>query len=95
MLFFLATLVTASVFINDRTEGIWDRTLVAGITTPEMLIAHIAIQSIIVLLQCIEVMIYVGYIFGTVNKGDNFTIIALLGLNGVAGLFFGLFVVFN
>lgn len=90
MLFFLATLVTASVFINDRTEGIWDRTLVAGITTPEMLIAHIAIQSCIVFMQCVEVMLYVGFIFGTENKGDNFTIIALLGLNGVAGLFFGM-----
>lgn len=89
MLFFLATLVTASVFINDRTEGIWDRTLVAGITTPELLIAHIAIQSLIVLVQCIEVMLFVGYIFGTVNHGDNVTIVALLGLNGVAGLFFG------
>lgn len=30
MVFFLATLVTAAVFITDRTEGIWERTLVAG-----------------------------------------------------------------
>lgn len=89
MLFFLATLVTASVFINDRSEGIWDRTLVAGITTPELLISHVAIQSCIVLMQCFEVMVYVGFIFGTVNHGDNITVISLLTLNGVAGMFFG------
>lgn len=30
MVFFLATLVTAAVFITDRMEGVWERTLVAG-----------------------------------------------------------------
>lgn len=30
MVFFLATLVTAAVFITDRMDGVWERTLVAG-----------------------------------------------------------------
>jgi hypothetical protein len=41
MIFFLATLTTATIFITDRTDGIWDRTLVAGITKTELLMAHI------------------------------------------------------
>lgn len=92
MIFFLATLVTASVFITDRADGVWDRTLVAGITTPEMLLAHIFTQSVIVFLQCIEIIFFIGFFFGTVNKGDNSTIIALLSLNGFAGMLFGLLI---
>lgn len=89
MIFFLATLVTASVFITDRADGVWDRTRVAGITTPELLLAHIATQSVIVFLQCVEIIFYIGIVFGTVNKGDNITIIFLLSLTGLAGMFFG------
>lgn len=90
MIFFLATLTTASVFIADRAEGVWERTLVAGITTPEMLIAHIGTQSVIVFLQCVEVIFFIGFIFGTVNHGDNLTLIALLSLTGFAGMLFGI-----
>lgn len=121
MVFFLATLVTAAVFITDRTEGIWERTLVAGkrlhvfqknpfhflhfdrhsyfcfrfalvsigITTPELLLAHIVTQAVIVFLQCTEVIFFVGVVFGTVNNGNNLTVIFLLSLTGFAGMLFG------
>lgn len=123
MVFFLATLVTAAVFITDRTEGIWERTLVAGnkyhflqkpsfssqlfspftfllpicifligITTPELLLAHIVTQAVIVFLQCTEVIFFVGVVFGTVNNGNNLTVIFLLSLTGFAGMLFGMFV---
>ncbi|KAG4079241.1 hypothetical protein HA402_006964 [Bradysia odoriphaga] len=92
MIFFLATLVTASVFISDRKEGIWDRTLVAGISMPELLCAHILVQSTIVVIQCIELIFYIGFIFETPNRGDNFTVIAMLTLNGFGGMLFGLLI---
>lgn len=123
MVFFLATLVTAAVFITDRIEGIWERTLVAGngngfthwipfqlniylftvylflliylfwcigITTPELLLAHIVTQAVIVFLQCTEVIFFVGVVFGTVNNGNNLTVIFLLSLTGFAGMLFGM-----
>lgn len=31
MVFFLATLMAAAVFISERLDGVWDRTLVAGL----------------------------------------------------------------
>lgn len=155
MVFFLATLVTAAVFITDRMEGVWERTLVAGmnrirfqffslsihfllmnlmfiskfigayiyrfnlsdkfsiisiqynphylnhmkltnnvhillgITTPELLLAHILTQSVIVFLQCTEVIFFIGVVFGTENNGDNLTVILLLSLTGFAGMLFG------
>lgn len=89
MVFFLATLVTAAVFITDRMDGVWERTLVAGITTPELLMAHILTQSVIVFLQCTEVIFFIGVVFGTQNNGDNLTVIILLSLTGFAGMLFG------
>lgn len=89
MVFFLATLVTAAVFITDRMDGVWERTLVAGITTPELLLAHILTQSVIVFLQCTEVIFFIGVVFGTENNGDNLTVIILLSLTGFAGMLFG------
>lgn len=55
-----------------------------------MLLAHILTQSVIVFLQCIEIIVYIGFFFGTENKGDNITIIALLSLTGFAGMLFGM-----
>lgn len=60
-----------------------------GITTPELLLAHILTQSVIVFLQCTEVIFFIGVVFGTENNGDNFTVIVLLSLTGFAGMLFG------
>ncbi|XP_055325391.1 ABC transporter G family member 23 [Sitodiplosis mosellana] len=92
MVFFLATLVTAAVFITDRMEGVWERTLVAGISTTELLLAHIVTQSVIVFLQCTEVIFFIGVVFGTENNGDNLTVILLLSLTGFAGMLFGMLI---
>lgn len=92
MIFFLATLITSTIFITDRLEGIWDRTLVAGISTTELLIAHIITQSTVMLLQCAEIVILATFIFNTENHGDNFTVIFLLMLLGFAGMLYGLFI---
>lgn len=92
MIFFLATLITSTIFITDRLEGIWDRTLVAGISTSELLLAHIITQSTVMLIQCAEIVILAAFIFNTNNHGDNFTVILLLMMLGFAGMLYGLFI---
>lgn len=92
MIFFLATLITSTIFITDRLEGIWDRTLVAGISTSELLLAHIITQSTVMLVQCAEIVILAAFIFNTHNYGDNFTVILLLMMLGFSGMLYGLFI---
>lgn len=92
MIFFLATLITSTIFITDRLEGIWDRTLVAGISTSELLLAHIITQSTVMLVQCAEIVILAAFIFETHNHGDNLTVVLLLMMLGFAGMLFGLFI---
>jgi len=92
MIFFLATLITSTIFITDRLEGIWDRTLVAGISTTELLMAHIITQSTVMLVQCTEIVVLAAFIFDTENHGDNLTVILLLMMLGFAGMLYGLFI---
>uniref|UniRef100_A0A8D8JK43 ABC transporter G family member 20 n=1 Tax=Culex pipiens TaxID=7175 RepID=A0A8D8JK43_CULPI len=92
MVFFLATLITATIFITDRLEGVWDRTLVAGITALELLLAHIMTQTSIMLLQCIEIVLLATFVFDVQNQGSNAVVIGLLMLLGFAGMLFGLLI---
>ncbi|XP_061386051.1 ABC transporter G family member 20 [Musca vetustissima] len=92
MVFFLATLMTASVFIEERLDGVWDRTLVAGVSAIQMLWAHLLTQFIIMVAQSIEVIVYIGLVFDTYNKGDTTTLIFLLTLTSFCGMLFGLLI---
>ncbi|XP_034471619.1 ABC transporter G family member 20 [Drosophila innubila] len=92
MVFFLATLMTAAVFISERMDGIWDRTLLAGVSATEMLWAHLLTQLIIMALQSFEVVMYIGIVFDTYNNGDTTTLIGLLTLTAFCGMLFGLFI---
>lgn len=90
MVFYIAAGLTVAIFIYDRKQGFWNRTLLAGVTTSEMMFAHIMIQSIILLIQLIEVIVLVGLVFTTENHGSFFIVILILALLGWAGMFFGL-----
>lgn len=89
MVFFLATLMTAAVFISERMDGVWDRTLVAGVSAMEMLWAHLLTQLIIMAFQSFEVIMYIGLVFDTYNKGDTATLIGLLTMTAFCGMLFG------
>ncbi|KAI8121498.1 hypothetical protein FF38_00066 [Lucilia cuprina] len=92
MVFFLATLMTAAVFIEERMDGVWDRTLVAGVSAMQMLWAHLLTQFIIMVIQSFEVIMYIGIVFNTYNKGDTATLIFLLTLTSFCGMLFGLLI---
>lgn len=89
-MFYIAAGLTVAVFIHDRKEGFWNRTLLAGVTTSEMMLAHIMIHSMILLIQLIEVVVLVSLVFEAQNNGSFLIVILILALLGAAGMFFGL-----
>lgn len=91
MVFFLAALMTAAVFISERLDGVWDRTLVAGVSPTEMLFAHLFNQLIVMFLQSCEVIAYVGLVFNSYNMGDTNLLIFLLTLNSFCGMLYGIY----
>lgn len=86
MIFFLAVSVTATIMVVERLDGIWDRTQLAGVSSTEILLSHIVIESGVITLQVTEVIIFVFFIFGMPCKGNFFSVIVLLVLQGLCGM---------
>lgn len=90
MIFYIAVGLTVAIFIHDRKEGFWNRTLLAGVTTSEMMLAHTMIQSVILIMQVAEVIFLVGVVFGVESRGSFTVVIVMFALLGWSGMFFGL-----
>lgn len=90
MIFYIAAGVTVAIFIHDRKEGFWNRTLLAGVNSAEMMLAHIMIHTVILLIQVFEVIVLVGLVFQSENHGSFFIVTLMFALLGWSGIFFGL-----
>lgn len=86
MIFFLAVSVTSTIIVVERLDGIWDRTLLAGVSSSEILMSHITLECGVIFLQVVEVIIFVFYIFGIPCVGSYFDISLLLALQGFCGM---------
>ncbi|XP_026754101.2 ABC transporter G family member 23 [Galleria mellonella] len=89
IIFFLSAVVTSTLMISDRLEGVWERSAVAGVKPKEMLNVHIILQSGVILLQTIEMMglAFLGY--GLHSQGSLLTCGILLFLQGLCGMCYG------
>ncbi|XP_067007199.2 ABC transporter G family member 23 [Anabrus simplex] len=90
MIYFLATTLTSTVIITEQFEGVWDRNLVAGVTSAEILISHILCQLVCMFVQCVEVIALALFVFNVVCHGHIAALLALVFLQGVCGMCFGL-----
>lgn len=90
MLFYTAAGISISVFTTDRKNGVWNRTLLAGVDIVELMLSHISVESMILLVQLIEVIILAQFVFKSGCDGSYFLVSALFGLLGLAGMCFGI-----
>ncbi|KAG5331767.1 ABCGN protein, partial [Acromyrmex charruanus] len=89
LIFFLATTVSTVLIITDRMEGVWDRSVVQGVKTQDILLSHILIQSISVIIHTVMIVLLFFPIWGLECKGSIFTVIVLIFLVGFCGLMHG------
>ncbi|XP_011055070.1 PREDICTED: ABC transporter G family member 20-like isoform X2 [Acromyrmex echinatior] len=89
LIFSLANTVSTSLIIADRLEGIWNRSIVQGVKTDEILVSHILIQSIIIIIHTAMIMLLYFSIWELECKGSIFDIIILTFLMGFCGLMYG------
>lgn len=89
IVYFLAAIITSTLMITDRLEGVWERSAVAGVKPKEMLHVHILLQSFVILLQTVEMMVvaFVGYRLPV--RGSLLAVGALLFLQGLGGMCYG------
>ncbi|CAH4035289.1 ABC transporter G family member 20-like [Pieris brassicae] len=89
IIYFLPAIVTSTLMISDRLDGVWERSAVAGVQPKEMLQVHITLQSAVIVLQTLEMMVlaFVGY--DLPFKGSIVTCGILLFLQGLGGMCYG------
>lgn len=90
MMFFVSACLSVGAFIIDRKEGFWNKSLLAGVSTLEILLSHVIIHIVFVLVQVVEYLILIALIYQESNHGNYFMLAILLSLLGLSGLFFGL-----
>ncbi|XP_026814673.1 ABC transporter G family member 20 isoform X1 [Rhopalosiphum maidis] len=89
IVFFLAVALTSSALIIERTEGLLDRSWVAGVTPLEILFSHVITQFVVMCGQTALVLIFMILVFGVECKGDITLVITLTILQGLCGMCFG------
>lgn len=88
-MFVSSSLSASVVFLRDRLEGIWNRTLISGIKSEEILLSHMLSQTMIVTLSLITVVI--GNMFFA-NHTFNLTACILILLFAMTGTVIGFLV---
>lgn len=91
-IFFLAASVTSAIIITDKHEGVWDRSLVQGVKTPEILFAHFLVQLVVIIIQIIIIYCIFFVYFRLACNGSIFASLLISFLIGMCGMFYGFLV---
>ncbi|KAF6202473.1 hypothetical protein GE061_004874 [Apolygus lucorum] len=91
--FYLPMMFTLGAMLMEKTSGLFERSLVAGLTLLEVAIGHIILQMTILIAQLVCMMIVLYCIFENHIVGSSIPwCILFLLFVGVCGMFYGLFV---
>lgn len=85
----MGTTMTSTIIISDRKEGVWDRSIVAGVTSLEIMFTHFITQFILMVLQVAEIMVITFAIYNTTNEGSLSTLVFMIILEGLCGMSYG------
>ncbi|CAL8254143.1 unnamed protein product [Lota lota] len=88
--FYLAVGLTALSFVLERKEGLLDRCWVAGVSSLETMLAHLLSQLFVISVQILLMLLFVLLVFKIPNEGSLVLVVALIVLQGVTGIAFGL-----
>ena len=81
--------------IEDRSEGTWNRLLVADVRPYQFVVSHFLTGSAVMVIQCLEFIFYSLYLASSLSTLTlNFALIAsfLLLMMGFVGVLFGLLI---
>ena len=78
--------------IDERSSGVWNRVIVAGVKPHQFLISHLIEGFVVVLIQLIFISIFVCVFLSDVKTTNSIILITLtLFLVGLFGIAFGIF----
>ncbi|XP_050499822.1 ABC transporter G family member 23-like isoform X1 [Diabrotica virgifera virgifera] len=92
MMFFFGALMTSQILVLEKQEGIWDRSIVAGVTSVEMTFSHLFFQAIIAVIQTMEMIIVIYIIYEYKYIGSMWLMYLIAYFQGICGMSYGLFI---
>ncbi|CAF1123969.1 unnamed protein product [Rotaria sp. Silwood1] len=92
IIFFLAIGLTALIFVVEKKEGLLERSWIAGVTTIEVMLAHIIVKFFIQFIQIMLLLVFADFIFKVEIKGSIFLAMTLIFMQGICGMSYGLLI---
>lgn len=92
MLHIVATAYSSTIIISDRHSGVWNRILVQGVKTAEVLFTHMIWQCFIIILQVTFMLLLTFLKYDTHCEGSIIVVIFMTLFAGIAGMAAGFFI---
>ncbi|KAL2720359.1 ABC transporter G family member 20-like isoform X2 [Vespula squamosa] len=89
IIFFLSVALTSGAMLLERNEGLLERSLVSGVTGPEILFGQVTTQFLVMTGQTIMVLIFTFAVFKLTCEGNIGWVSLLTILTGLCGMCFG------
>jgi len=90
VMFTLSIGLTSLMFVIEKKEGLLDRSLVAGVSTIEIMSAHVTAKLLIMIVQIGLLIIIANFVFQIQMSGPMIITFLLLLLQGYCGMSYGL-----
>lgn len=91
-IFFAAMALTAIQLVLERKDGVFERTLVAGVKTFEFIVSQISTQLLVLAVQVLLSIVTMFYIIDIENKGSVSLVYLITLMQGMVGMALGLVV---
>ncbi|KAI2474062.1 ATP binding cassette (ABC) protein subfamily G member, 23-like [Diabrotica virgifera virgifera] len=92
IMFFMGSMMTSQIIITDRHEGVWDRSIVAGVTSLEITLTHIVLQASVCVIQAVEALLVAYLYYQHEFMGNMLLMFFLIYLSGICGISCGLWI---
>ncbi|CAG9829052.1 unnamed protein product [Diabrotica balteata] len=91
-MFFMGSMMTSQIIITDRHDGVWDRSIVAGVTSLEITLTHIVLQASVCVIQAAEALFVAYLYYKHAFMGNLVLMYALIYLSGICGISYGFWI---
>ena len=79
--------LTALAFVQERMEGILERTVVSGVLSVHIFFAHFIVEFVMMLIQTVVMLIFLFKVFGVTQNGSLLLVITLTLVQGEFKIF--------
>lgn len=89
LIYFFSGSQACAFFIADRLDHVWNRNIVAGVSSFEIYLSHLAVNLMIVLVQCVETILLAKFVFDFESSGNDWALFSVLYLQLLTAISFG------